>query len=58
MRHSVSQANAKADKAISAAADVRYLSDYMSGASGHTIAFSWNGEKLLVYVDGNLVRSW
>lgn len=54
---SVSQAEVKADKAISAAANVRRLSDYKS-PGGHTIAFSWNGEKLLVYVDGNNVRSW
>lgn len=54
---SVSQAEVKADKAISAAANVRWLSDYKSPGR-HTIAFSWNGEKLLVYVDGNNVRSW
>lgn len=36
------------------------LADYSTGLDthGHTIGFSWNGEKLLVYVDGNLVRSW
>lgn len=36
------------------------LADYNTGTDthGHTIGFSWNGEKLLVYVDGNLVRSW
>ncbi len=33
------------------------LDDYMHPGS-HTIAFSWNGEKLLVVVDGNNVRSW
>lgn len=57
MRHSVSQAEAKADKAISVAGNVQWLSDYKS-PGGHTIAFSWNGEKLLVFVDGNNVRSW
>lgn len=37
----------------------RILADYITGTdiSGHTIGFSWNGGKLLVYVDGNLVRS-
>lgn len=36
------------------------LADCSTGldTNGHTIGFSWNGEKLLVYVDGNLVRSW
>lgn len=57
MRHSVSQVETKADKAISAASSVRWLDDYKS-PGGHTIAFSWNGEKLLVFVDGNNVRSW
>lgn len=38
----------------------RYLADYSTGPStyGHAIGFSWNGEKLLVFVDGTNVRSW
>ena len=54
---SVSQVETKADKAISAASSIRWLNDYKS-PGGHTIAFSWNGEKLLVFVDGSNVRSW
>ena len=57
MRHSVSQVETKADKAISAASSIQWLNDYKS-PGGHTIAFSWNGEKLLVFVDGNNVLSW
>ncbi|WP_417576059.1 hypothetical protein [Paratractidigestivibacter sp.] len=59
---SVSQAVAKTDKLRSDFDGHKHstLADYSTGLDthGHTIGFSWNGEKLLVYVDGNLVRSW
>ena len=64
MRDSVSQTAAKADAAVEKANQAasstnmaKRLDDYMHPGS-HTIAFSWNGEKLLVVVDGNNVRSW
>lgn len=53
---SVSEADAKADKAISAANSVKKLNDYND--TGHKIAFSWDGSKLLVFVDGTQVREW
>ena len=59
---SVSQAVAKTDKLRSDFDGHMHsiLADYSTGTDtrGHTIGFSWNGEKLLVYVDGSLVRSW
>ena len=59
---SVSQAAAKTDKLRSDFGGHKHssLADYNTGSDihGHTIGFSWNGEKLLVYVDGSLVRLW
>lgn len=53
---SVSKVDAKADKAISAADNVKKLNDYKD--TGHKIAFAWNGSQLLVFVDGTQVREW
>ena len=60
---SVSQASAKADAAMEKANQAasstnmaKRLDDYMH-PGGHTIAISWDGEKLLFYVDGNRVRT-
>ena len=59
---SVSQAVAKTEKLRSDFDGHRhsFLADCSTGldTNGHAIGFSWTGEKLLVYVDGNLVRSW
>lgn len=59
---SVSQAVEKTDKLRSDFDGHRhsFLADYSTGLDihGHTIGFSWNGEKLLVFVDGSNVRSW
>lgn len=57
IRDSVSQVATKADKAISAANSVQQLKDY-NAAGGHKIGFSWDGSKLLVFVDGIKVREW
>lgn len=46
----------KANQAASSTNMAKRLDDYMH-PGGHTIAISWNGEKLLFYVDGNRVRT-
>lgn len=46
----------KANKAASSTNMAKWLDDYMR-PGGHTIAISWDGEKLLFYVDGNGVRT-
>ena len=63
MRHSVSQASAKADaamkkanKAASSTNMAKWLDDYMH-SGGHTIAIAWDGANLRFYVDGNNIRT-
>ena len=46
----------KANQAASSTNMAKRLDDYMR-PGGHTIAISWDGEKLLFYVDGNRVRT-
>lgn len=45
----------KANQAASSTNMAKCLDDYMRPGV-HTITISWDGEKLLFYVDGNRVR--
>ena len=56
---SVSQTVAKVDKLASDLDEHSYVADYIYGKNaGHTIGFSWKDNKLGVYIDGILVRTW
>ena len=59
LHYSVSQAEAKTDKLASDLDKHSYVADYIYGKdNGHIIGFSWEGNKLNVYVDGIYIRSW
>lgn len=56
---SVSQTADSIDKLKTDLDEHNYVADYIYGKShGHTIGFSWKDNKLNVYIDSILVRTW
>ena len=56
LKKSLSEINSKLNGKSDINHRHQYLYDYKN--DGHTIGISWNGSKMLFYIDGQLIREW